>query len=89
MKDDYWSKYITAFYWVITTFSAIGYGEVIGNTKRELIFTMFVEMLGICFFGYIIGLFQSILTKIGSSQNAQAEQEDSISYWLMMMDKAV
>lgn len=57
MKKDYWSKYIAAFYWVITTFSSVGYGDLTGNTKTEYIYTMFVEMLGICFFGYIIGLF--------------------------------
>ena len=50
---------------------------------------MVVEMLGMCFFGYTIGLFQSIMLNIGNSSNAMAEQEDSISYWLMMMDKAV
>jgi hypothetical protein len=57
LNDEYWSKYICAFYWVITTFSSIGYGDVIGNTNTENLFTMFVEMMGICFFGYIIGLF--------------------------------
>jgi hypothetical protein len=58
MTSDFWSKYIAAFYWVITTFSSIGYGEITGNTQNEYLYTMFVEMLGMCFFGYIIGLFQ-------------------------------
>jgi len=65
LDEAYWSKYICAIYWVITTFSSVGYGEQTPQTEAELGYTMFVEMLGICFFGYMVGLFRSLLTTVG------------------------
>ena len=35
-EDDYWSMYITSFYWVMTTFSSVGYGEVTGLSQLEM-----------------------------------------------------
>jgi len=42
---------------VITTFSSVGYGDVLGVTENEHLFQMIVEMAGIGFFGYMIGTF--------------------------------
>ena len=49
------SIYIAAFYWVITTFTSVGYGDIIGETNLENFYQMIVEMVGMCFFGYMIG----------------------------------
>ena len=53
--EDFSSIYITAFYWVITTFTSVGYGDIIGETNLENFYQMIVEMVGMCFFGYMIG----------------------------------
>ena len=58
---DFFSLYITALYWVITSFSSVGYGDVVGITGAEHIYQMLVEMFGIGFFGYMIGTFQSLI----------------------------
>jgi hypothetical protein len=42
-------------YWVITSFSSVGYGDISGSTDYEYIFQMIVEMVGIGFFGWMIG----------------------------------
>jgi hypothetical protein len=54
---DFWSLYITSIYFIITTFSSVGYGDVIGITLTECVFNIVVEMLGIIVFGYMIGTF--------------------------------
>lgn len=36
--DDFFSLYITSLYWVITSFSSVGYGDVVGLTDRENFF---------------------------------------------------
>ena len=49
--------YITAFYFIITSFSSVGYGDVKGNTFTEYQFQLVVEIIGIGFFGYMTGTF--------------------------------
>jgi hypothetical protein len=46
---------------VITSFSSVGYGDVVGLTELENFFQMLVEMAGIGFFGYMVGTFQSLI----------------------------
>ena len=55
--SDFQSLYITSVYWVITTFSSVGYGDVYGHTKYENKFQMLVQMIGIAMFGYMTGTF--------------------------------
>jgi hypothetical protein len=56
-KDDFFSMYVTSLYWIITSFSSVGYGDVYGVTELENSFQMLLEMAGICFFGYMVGTF--------------------------------
>jgi hypothetical protein len=37
-RNEFMPLYISSFYFVITTFSSVGYGDVTGNTKEEYIF---------------------------------------------------
>lgn len=53
--------YVTAWYWVITTFSSVGYGEITGETNLEYLYVMIVQMIGIGFFGYMVGTFQKLI----------------------------
>jgi|TARA_B110000285_G_scaffold232295_1_gene303023 hypothetical protein len=36
--NGYWDCYITSLYWVIATFSSVGYGDVVGKTPYENLF---------------------------------------------------
>ena len=56
-EDNYYSLYVTSFYWIITSFSSVGYGEIVGLTEIEYTYQCFVEMVGIGFFGYMVGTF--------------------------------
>lgn len=64
--ENFGSLYITSVYFVITTFSSVGYGDVYGTTAIEWIFHIVLEMLGIIVFGYMIGTFQSLLSGMGT-----------------------
>jgi hypothetical protein len=37
-QDTYWSFYITSIYFIIASFSSVGYGDVYGYTKMENLF---------------------------------------------------
>ena len=52
---DFWSFYTAAIYWVITTFTSVGYGDIRGYTIEERCFQIVLMMIGIAFYGYMIG----------------------------------
>ena len=58
LTDDFPSLYVVSLYWVITTFSSIGYGEITPITEGEIEFTLLIQMLGIGIYGYMISTIQ-------------------------------
>jgi len=61
------TKYITSFYWVVTTLTTVGYGDFKGFTTEEYIFTMLVEFCGILFFSIMMGSINEIFLDGGDS----------------------
>lgn len=85
-KTDFYSIYITSIYWVITTFASVGYGDVTGHDNMEFGFILIVEMVGICFFGWMIGTFQQLLLSL-SAPDFISEEQEKLDHWLMKIDK--
>ena len=42
--EDSLDIYIFAFYWVLTTLTTVGYGEITGGTEYEYVFSMILEV---------------------------------------------
>lgn len=59
---DVLSLYVSSVYWVIASFSSVGYGDITPKTESEMIYALLIEMLGICVFGYMIGTIQTLFT---------------------------
>ena len=55
LNSEFMDIYIASIYWIITSFTSVGYGDIYGDEPVENLFQMLVEMVGICFFGYMIG----------------------------------
>ena len=75
-------------YWVITSFSSVGYGDVYGHTQTEYEYQMFLQMIGIAMFGYMTGTFQTLLLDF-KVKDQLAEQQEQIDHWIMQLDKAI
>lgn len=61
---DYWSQYMSSVYFVITSFSSIGYGDIVPLTQNEYLFILFMQMVGIGFYGYMLGTIQKLFINI-------------------------
>ncbi len=60
---DVYTNYVDALYWVISTMTTVGYGDITPVTSLERIYAIITMIFGYSFFGYLIGSFASILTK--------------------------
>lgn len=55
-RKQYWSDiYANAFYFILTTITTVGYGDLGGSTTIELLFSMIVEFVGLTFFSFLTG----------------------------------
>lgn len=88
IQYDFLSVYISAFYWVITTFTSVGYGDIVGANIYENLYQMLVEMVGIGFFGYMIGTFQTLIASMGSNDHF-TEIQEKLDHNLMRLDKSI
>jgi len=53
--DYLYEIYANAFYFILTTITTVGYGDISGNTTIEYLFSMCVEFIGLTFFSFLTG----------------------------------
>lgn len=51
----------------MATFTSVGYGDIVGANEWENLYQMLVELIGMCFFGYMMGTFQALISTIGEN----------------------
>jgi hypothetical protein len=58
--------YIASFYWIITTLTTVGFGDIVAYTLFERIFCVLLMVFGVGFYSYIISNLSSIISSIDS-----------------------
>lgn len=58
------SLYIVSLYWTITTFTTVGYGDIVAVNFSEKFFTVIVMTIGIIFYSYSISSLTNVLSNI-------------------------
>lgn len=84
MPVDLTNKYVMALYWAVTTITTIGYGDVVPNQTRnaEMIFTMFVQLIGVSSYGYIIGNIANMLSNMDMAKARHRERVDRMNSFM-------
>ena len=69
--------YLTSFYFIVTTFTTVGYGDIGIGSSSEKIFCIFFMVMGIVSFSLATGTLTSII-KTYDSQNFVLKEKNSI-----------
>lgn len=79
--EDFVSLYVSSMYWVLTSYSTVGYGDIRGYTILEMSLQILVTMIGICLFSWMSGLIQAIFDGF-KVRDLNEESQEYIDNWL-------
>jgi voltage-gated potassium channel len=79
-------NYLRAFYWVITTFATIGYGDITPANIPQIAYTICVEIVGVGMFGYMIGNIASLLANLDIARSKYQEKINRLNLFLEYRD---
>ena len=78
--------YVKTLYYVITTISTVGYGDISPKTSKEIAFVMFIQFLGVVIFAYLTGNITSILMNLNQREKILSEKEINLDKWFLDMN---
>ena len=71
MRDESnFTQFSQAFYFVLTTMTTVGYGDMAGSTLPEQYFCIALMLFGVLYFSFLSGSLASVLSSI-DQKNAE------------------
>ncbi len=78
-EEDTTTKYIKALYWAVTTLTTVGYGDIVPKGNLQIIYTMFVQILGVGLYTYMVGNIAGMLSKSDPARAQYLENIEKLS----------
>lgn len=74
-----YTNYINSLYWTVTTLTTVGYGDIAPTNNNEKLFSILIMIMGVGFYGYLIGNIATILTKRDPSKEKYLENMENLN----------
>lgn len=65
-NSDNFVLYLNSIYWVFTTVTTVGFGDIVPGTSLEMVCAMLVMGFGIAFYSYVVSNLSTILSTLDS-----------------------
>ena len=62
--EPYIDKYITSVYYILVTITTVGYGDITGSSYPDIIYQMFLLIIGTIAYSFVISYFSNYIVKI-------------------------
>ena len=80
------SIYANAFYFILTTITTVGYGDITGDTTIEYLFSMGVEFIGLTFFSFLTGTISVMFSGDQSFEALINARMEELDLWLLRLE---
>lgn len=84
----YHTQYIFAFYWIFEVITTVGYGDYVGKTSQEYVFSIALQFIGLIFFSFLMGSINSIFNTSDNFEDLIDEKLDSLDMWIKKIEKS-
>ncbi|MBD1210265.1 MAG: cyclic nucleotide-binding domain-containing protein [Ignavibacteria bacterium] len=74
--------YIKALYWSVTTLATVGYGDITPKNNTEMMYAIFVMLLGMVTYGYVVGNIANLLANLDANRKRYYQQSEKISAFM-------
>lgn len=81
-----WQIYVNAFYFILTTITTVGYGDITGSTTNEYLFSMCVEFIGLTFFSFLTGTISVMFSGDQSFESLINARMEELDLWLLRLE---
>jgi hypothetical protein len=78
--------YVNAAYFILTTITTVGYGDISGHTKYEYLFSMCVEFVGLTFFSLLTGTINVMFSGNQSFESLINARMEELDLWLLRLE---
>jgi voltage-gated potassium channel len=79
---------VDSYYFIVTTLTTVGYGDIVGVSQSEYIFQMIIEFLGIFLISILMGTINGIVEQEPTLQDIVEERIDDLEVWLHVLDQS-
>jgi hypothetical protein len=76
------SSYLLAFYWVVTTMTSVGFGDITPLRQEEYVFAIVVMLAGASLFAYVIASGAALIQSLDLSKVAFWNRVDTVESYL-------
>eukprot|EP00736_Rhodelphis_marinus_P001471 Rmarinus@m.24421 len=73
------SKYLVSLYWMLTTMTTVGYGDVIPQTDLERAVALFFVVVGATVFAYIVGNVSSLMANVNQAESVRNRKMEMLN----------